>query len=124
MCFTFSIIYDILIQEKTQTSLTERGFYMNVYENDLNITCLSLQVGETDREKRIVWSHNSRRKGGRVIYAKAEDYDRDGDFTEENSTVVEALAQINRAYDDRLSCKARLYGLEFDTEYVYSVGDG
>ncbi|MBE6695547.1 MAG: metallophosphoesterase family protein [Ruminococcaceae bacterium] len=97
---------------------------MNVYENDLNITCLSLQVGETDREKRIVWSHNSRRKGGRVIYAKAEDYDRDGDFTEENSTVVEALTQINRAYDDRLSCKARLYGLEFDTEYVYSVGDG
>ena len=97
---------------------------METYRNDFGITSLSLQVGENDTERRLVWFQVNTRKGPRVRYAKASDYDRDGGFTEENSTVIEAKTEIPCVNGDKyLSCKVRLKNLELGEEYIYNVGD-
>jgi hypothetical protein len=102
----------------------QKGKKMNSYRNDFGVTALSLQVGECDTERRVVWYQIQSRKGARVRYAKSCDYDRDGGFNCENSTIVEARTEKPYGNDTYLSCKARLCNLEKGTEYIYCVGDG
>ena len=97
---------------------------METYRNDFGVTALSLQVGENDTERRIVWYMIQERSGARVRYAKSADYDRDGTFTDENSKVVEAKTEIPYGNEKYFSCKARIKELELGEEYVYCVGDG
>lgn len=96
---------------------------MYSYRNDFGVTALSLQVGECDTERRIVWYQTQERVGARVRYAKSSDFDRDGGFTDENSTVVEAKTELPYGNKTYFSCKARLKSLELGEEYIYCVGD-
>ena len=90
---------------------------------DNEITALSIQVGSDETEKRFVWYNSQEHYGARVQYALKSDYDADGGFTDENSTIVEGTTEIPYDNQKSVSCKVRVTGLELGKEYIYRVGD-
>ena len=96
---------------------------MRTYENDFGITALSLQVGENDTERRLVWFHRKGKGEPRVRMAALSDYERDGGFTEQNARVIFAKTETPVVNRDFLSSKVRITGLSLGESYVYNVGD-
>ena len=90
---------------------------------DNEITALSIQVGSDETEKRFVWYNSQEHYGARLQYALKSDYDADGGFTDENSTIVEGTTEIPYGNQKSVSCKVRVTDLELGKEYIYRVGD-
>lgn len=87
----------------------------------MRITALSLQMGETDFERRFVWYTDKSVETAAVQYVAEADYGEDA-FLKAITTygTVEKIF----ANDESVSCKVRIKELIPGTKYYYRVGDG
>lgn len=83
---------------------------------------LSIQMGADETERRFVWLQPAEAEGACVQIAPLALYERDGDFTEENSRIVMGTVTPIRREQPLSSCKVRIEGLTPGTTYVYRVG--
>ena len=87
------------------------------------ITALSIQVGESETERRFVWLQSPEHTGACVQLAPLAAYERDGGFTAENSrTVLGTVTPVCGREEPFVSCKVRVKELTEGTEYIYRVG--
>lgn len=88
----------------------------------MNITALSLQMGENDFERRFVWYAEKSTKSAAVQYTKKSDYIKNKNF--KNGEI--AFGTVEEIYNNpkNVSCKVKIENLAPNTEYCYRVGDG
>ena len=91
---------------------------------EYTITALSLQMGENELERRVVWYQPKAFSSASVQIALLEEYEKDGGFTAENSTLIPASVSEIYMNDKFVSCKARIHSLEAGKQYIYRVGHG
>ncbi len=88
----------------------------------MNITAISLQMGENDFERRFVWYAEKSTKSAAVQYIKKSEYIKSNSF--ENGEI--AFGTVEEIYNNtqNLSCKVKIENLDPGSEYCYRVGDG
>ena len=87
------------------------------------VEALSLQIGESETERRFVWLQSPEYTGAYVQLAPLADYEKDGGFTEKNSrTVSGTVTPVRGRKEPFVSCKVRVKELVPGIEYIYRVG--
>ncbi len=88
----------------------------------MNITALSLQMGENDFERRFVWYADKSVESAAIKYMLKTDFLKYKNF-DNAKTVFGTVEDIynNNVY---VSCKVKIENLKPFAEYVYKVGDG
>ena len=88
----------------------------------MNITALSLQMGENDFERRFVWYAENNIKSAAVQYIEKTEYIKNNSFKKAEI----AFGNVEKIYNntEHVSCKVKIENLKPSTEYIYRVGDG
>lgn len=85
------------------------------------ISCLSLQLGDNQNSRNLVWYNLSENKKAFVRYTKKENYLKNG-FRGNDTCIAEGT--VCEIYRDpkHVSCKVSIKNLSFGCEYCYQVG--
>ena len=86
------------------------------------VKALSLQVGANELERRVVWYQPRSYRSACVQIAPIELYEKDGRFTDGNSSIIKASLTEIYQNKDFVSCKARIPDLIAGNKYIYRVG--
>lgn len=88
----------------------------------MRITALSLQMGENDFERRVVWYTDKNIKSAVVQYLEKIEYIKNKSF--ENGKIALGVVEDICNNTEDVSCKVKIENLKPSTEYLYRVGDG
>ncbi len=88
-----------------------------------SVEALSIQIGESETERRFVWLQSPEFEGACIRLAPLADHEKDGGFTAENSRTFRGTVTPVRGREEPfVSCKVRVGELVPGTEYIYRVG--